>query len=1403
LKKARKFAASSVVRTIAVIAVLNLSIPTGAIATVGKPIADNWRETEAARKQAETRKQAKDEAAKAKNSTRPLTASEQRSFKGMSGRNPYLAGQNKWDIVHKGVNLMTGNYTVSATDLSFEGGYGIPVNVTRSYSMHSMDEGPFGMGWTLSADVRSTAGGLLKSSGAPVRSVPVTFKERPSAQLNDPNAVSASGKVAADPPVAVIATDAGGQEETIQKDVDGVLSTPPWDKNVIDTEYEWVTLGTDRYQVALRNTLTTADGTIYVYEKKGYYTNGTRPWNNSSATPEAANVLKVTSATDRQGSVTTYGYGTTDVTFQKANGQVTEKPLTSVYMPNGRTLLFNWTGNRITQVSDKESLSDTEFRTVNYGYTNGNLTSVTTPAGFTTTYGYGTFNGVVTSITDSRGFTTNISVVDGGWGRMPSGVSVDALWVDKITFPNGAETRISGLPRVNGVNVVSEWVKGTQIHKFGYVANYTTLDQIPVCRVAVPREFHDAAGDYTENYYNRFSQDLITGISRRYGTTRPINDLSGTRLLDTNTLVPFAVRTDTTYNFMGNPLTKVESEYTGNAALGSTNRTRQKTVEYAYWGQEKYWQQKAIRDVDANRYSFTDYYPSTAAGGAKGQTYRVYDAKYATYNVSSNPLSTWRSTILPNDVSKYSAEFTYDSLGRSTLVKKIQSATTNPYTYVSTATNYGSNGSPGWGQPQSVTEDYGGPNARTTTTLEYTGWGKARKVQDAKGNEFYTDFDLDGKVLSVQQTAGTGAPKTLVSYSYGTSGILNGMPTQVVDGLSGVTQSIQYFPYAGTNDGSDAYYYALASAGQVQSVTQTRGTAPNQDTYTTAYTYTFAGDRRTAEYTSFLGTNAKWEYSDYVSVGDLTSPSRAFQTLRKVNPDDSTAEVFHYGYDALGRLCNAAFAQTPQLTNGVADWSKLPSVRARSYNEFDSGGRLVRTETYKDTLNGAGTNYTSTPIIGNEYGYELTGANRGLRTSTTSKIGNGGAWQTEWSDTYGYEAQRDYLTSFSTTDGASSPNQTWSYDAAGNRAGATYDSLNRMTARSTISYTNDVLGNRTSRTYNGVTVTYAWDVLNRMTQHTLTSGAVVSYEYRADGMRTRKLAVGTGQQEILYLHDGQNPVEEATFSNGPTRGAYTEIVRNGLGARGIDYVEVFKTGSATSVRFPVYDGHGNMTACLLRDGAGGFTLTSRRAYDPWGAMRQWGTHPSGASAYQGAPSNRYVGSLGHQQDDDSGLYYMRARYYEPGSGRFISEDPAMDGLNWFAYCGNDPVNYADDSGCARVQVGGTYWIEWQKKDGDLAWGKGNRQLGQYVGNGEGRLKHPKDEKVFNQAIKKLLLNASNPKVLRTLAKAGDIGLRAAVLTCSLDSAFLSNPAEFADMIDYVGGEWDLLSGFVTVSASPA
>ena len=80
-------------------------------------------------------------------------------------------------------------------------------------------------------------------------------------------------------------------------------------------------------------------------------------------------------------------------------------------------------------------------------------------------------------------------------------------------------------------------------------------------------------------------------------------------------------------------------------------------------------------------------------------------------------------------------------------------------------------------------------------------------------------------------------------------------------------------------------------------------------------------------------------------------------------------------------------------------------------------------------------------------------------------------------------------------------------------------------------------------------------------------------------------------------------------------------------------------------------------------------------YDAWGAVR---SQQSG-----GDPTLRYCGGLGHKQDDESGLVYMRARYYEPTSGRFVSEDPGRSGGNWSTYCGNDPINHSDYSGKLR------------------------------------------------------------------------------------------------------------------------
>ena len=102
-----------------------------------------------------------------------------------------------------------------------------------------------------------------------------------------------------------------------------------------------------------------------------------------------------------------------------------------------------------------------------------------------------------------------------------------------------------------------------------------------------------------------------------------------------------------------------------------------------------------------------------------------------------------------------------------------------------------------------------------------------------------------------------------------------------------------------------------------------------------------------------------------------------------------------------------------------------------------------------------------------------------------------------------------------------------------------------------------------------------------------------------------------------------------------------------------------------------------LIATLSRSGSNNFALANFRSYDVWGSVRQQNSVDS-----DGGPKQKYCANLGHVQDDESDLIYMRARYYEPGVGRFLSEDPAMDGKNWFAYCSNNPVIAVDFSGNA-------------------------------------------------------------------------------------------------------------------------
>jgi len=181
------------------------------------------------------------------------------------------------------------------------------------------------------------------------------------------------------------------------------------------------------------------------------------------------------------------------------------------------------------------------------------------------------------------------------------------------------------------------------------------------------------------------------------------------------------------------------------------------------------------------------------------------------------------------------------------------------------------------------------------------------------------------------------------------------------------------------------------------------------------------------------------------------------------------------------------------------------------------------------------------------------------------------------------------------------------------------------------------------------------------------------FGYRADGLRELKeqlspvVALGGdegagGSVRTEYLYDGQMPVCEQEYEDGVLQ--QTRV--NFLGARGIEAVVAIShtRGNQASLRWLLYDGHGN----LMRTMAPDYTLSAFQWRGVWGEVQ------SSLGVGRG-----YCANLGHSEDE-TGLVYMRARYYEPATGRFISEDPARDGMNWYLYADGNPVNRVDYEG---------------------------------------------------------------------------------------------------------------------------
>ena len=229
-------------------------------------------------------------------------------------------------------------------------------------------------------------------------------------------------------------------------------------------------------------------------------------------------------------------------------------------------------------------------------------------------------------------------------------------------------------------------------------------------------------------------------------------------------------------------------------------------------------------------------------------------------------------------------------------------------------------------------------------------------------------------------------------------------------------------------------------------------------------------------------------------------------------------------------------------------------------------------------------------------------------------------------------------------------------------------------------FQNDADGN----TLSGNGRTNAWDSQNRLVS-SIIGGNTSTYKYGADGLRRQKTTNGAATD---YAYDSTMMVREG-HPTGGTLTASTVTATYLIGVRGPEYrrddtaTEIDSQGrTVTKARWYVYDGLGSVVGEV--DPLG--NLTSSPKFDVYGAVRANG---GTATSKQG-----FVGSLGHVSDTETGLVYMRARYYDPSVGRFTSEDPKGSGINWFEYCCDNPVNYVDETGkeSSPAQIDATWFM---------------------------------------------------------------------------------------------------------------
>jgi len=424
----------------------------------------------------------------------------------------------------------------------------------------------------------------------------------------------------------------------------------------------------------------------------------------------------------------------------------------------------------------------------------------------------------------------------------------------------------------------------------------------------------------------------------------------------------------------------------------------------------------------------------------------------------------------------------------------------------------------------------------------------------------------------------------------------------------------------------------------------------------TAVNYTYDNDSRLTQVTDPTGT---YQFT-FDNMGRLTNTTTgyAFLTGRNFTTSygydagsnrtgftDPENGATNYVYDTLNRLQTltppAAFSGAGNFGFSYDALSRRTQMTRpnglKSVYAYDNLSRLL------SVLHQAGTSTLD--------GASYTVDNAGNRTSKTDQLAG-------VTSNYTY----DPIYELTQVTQATTTAESYTYDAVGNRLSSlsvspyNVNTSNELTSTPSTTYTYDSNGNTQTKVVGTNTTNYSWDFENRLSSVTLPgTGGTITFKYDPFGRRIYK---SSSTATSIYAYDGDNLIEETNSAGGV-------VARYSQGVNVDEPLAMLRSG-ATS--FYNTDGLGSVTS--LSNTAG--TLAQTYTFDSFGKQ----------TASTGSLTNPFQYTA-REFDTETGLYYDRARYFDPTTGRFLSEDPlgfGGDTADFYGYAYGNPTNFIDPFG---------------------------------------------------------------------------------------------------------------------------